>query len=133
MERKENNGFGPIFVDRRKRPVVIVGMILLTVTLVYRLDREAITFYSFIISSVIFGQLLRRIFLFAEEISHLETRHDGSYKKAIVHCLGIYTLSKVSVSLYYYFYYFIIFLSERGVVVVGRQKYLFFLFPENTC
>ena len=75
---KVNNGFGPVHEERRKRPIKICCGIFLSIFVVFNHDFENINIYLSCVSGAMFGEFLRRIFLFAEEYRHAETRYKAA-------------------------------------------------------
>ena len=98
-----NNGFGPICKPRNKNrktlAAVSVVLVYFLATLFYQVLKvgrplkEVIDFNiglcCGILSSAIFGEIIRRFCLYAEEIYHADTRYMGSKGKALSACLSI--------------------------------------------
>ena len=87
LAQQENNGFGPLSKPRGSKAVIVSVIITIIsgVVLVFsvrgRVNKEGINFLVFpaalLTLSAVFGELVRRMCLVAEEINHKETRYQG--------------------------------------------------------
>jgi len=120
-----NHGFGPVFRRRQNRDftmdlfvlvIFIVGIISTVLLFEERIDFKGLEFggyFAALVSSVIIGDVFRRLSLYFEERNHVIGRHYGSHLKALQACFlikdtntsilvyGLFTLSSV-VTIYYW-------------------------------
>ncbi|KAL9983084.1 hypothetical protein ACROYT_G005213 [Oculina patagonica] len=90
VAQQENNGFGPFSKPRGKWAtyasivVVVISGLLLLSSVKDKESNEGIHFLVFsaalLTLSVLFGELVRRLCLVAEEIQHKKTRYQGNWK-----------------------------------------------------
>ncbi|XP_065674699.1 stimulator of interferon genes protein 1 isoform X3 [Hydra vulgaris] len=96
-----NNGFGPVFDERKSRELYTMFLMLCLICLFVvpsyfgfttvfqtRCFVEDLTLVSMVISSLIIGEFLRRICFFYEEKFHIDTRHNGSFGLALYNCIA---------------------------------------------
>ena len=90
VAQQENNGFGPLSKPRGRAAVIIsiVVVIMSGVVLVFSVrERESMEGIHFLVFSAalltlstVFGELVRRMCLVAEEVQHKEERYQGNWK-----------------------------------------------------
>lgn len=106
-----NNGFGPIsnLRSKRWRTMASVAVILLfyicygvnkilttNVPLTRAFDLEDLVIGCGVLSAAMFGEIIRRLCLYAEECHHSDTRYMGSRRKALEACLCLSKLPKLT-------------------------------------
>eukprot|EP00794_Sanderia_malayensis_P011345 gene11344-12528_t len=120
---QQNNGFGPIPEKRGKKALLMAlgffgGFILFVCLICWskKNQKKELGFFVMAIatslSAVIFGHLIKRLCLFAEEYSHLKTRYEGDRLKAAKKCfwtaelkvtyLALFCSSIVSVAIWHF-------------------------------
>jgi len=132
--KEMNHGFGPVFRRRQNRDFIldlfvlvifIVGIISTALLFKERIDFKVINsetnlpglefggYFTALVSSVIIGDVFRRLSLYFEERNHVIGRYNGSHLKALQACFlikdkntsilvyGLFTLSSV-VTIYYW-------------------------------
>jgi len=90
-KNEENNGFGQIFKQRGNKAKLAASVFLFIVGFIaFLLERsgseDSLKFYMlssvFLLFSWLIGQSVYRCFLLVEEVYHLHSRYQGSWKKA---------------------------------------------------
>ena len=97
MAPQVNHGFGPISESRKQNATIasitfIILYALMTIAyrwyymLVLLPYADDVGLCSAITSSLILGEVLRRVALYVEEFNHVEKRYNGNIGKAFVAC-----------------------------------------------
>ena len=111
----QNNGFGPLSKPRSETFLLavsvsglaaFVGLVEIAESVLkpkknllsYKNTEpiHLLSIYCAIASSLILGEIVRRLTLFVEEVRHINERYNGSRSKALKKCMDFGTRTKVS-------------------------------------
>lgn len=110
-----NNGFGPLYRTRNEK--VLYGIAFSAIVVLISLVEAAVSLkvfcysdtdnihlvstYCAMASSLILGEIIRRLTLFTEEVRHVNERYNGSKLRAFQKCLTFGNKTKVCFTFYF--------------------------------
>ena len=141
--QQKNNGFGPISKRRGKSATIAAAIILVVLVLPYvttiflvrdkEENKDDFFFFTFVTSrlllSFIIGKVLQTMYLFCEEVQHMDTRYGGRWKKLLK---STFAFSYGNFIFFLLSLFLLLFALQEECTTFCRERY-FWLFWLNSC